>query len=97
VFPGAVHPEAPPDPERTAEAFLSTKKKYKPVARKVRPVLGSTPEQFRVERNITGDPLADMPELPTNPTDFVPTGRYTAERQEAFDKAHSEDFLWPEE
>ncbi|EIW51315.1 uncharacterized protein TRAVEDRAFT_54667 [Trametes versicolor FP-101664 SS1] len=97
VFPGAVHPEAPPDPERTAEVFLSTKKKYKPVARKVRPVLGSTSEQFRVERNITGDPLADMPELPTNPTDFVPTGRYTAERQEAFNKAHSEDFLWPEE
>ena len=38
-----------------------------------------------------------MPQLPTNPGDYVPTGRYTQERKEAFDKAHGGDFLWPEE
>ena len=30
--------------------------KYKPVARKVQPVLGTIPEEFRIERNIVGDP-----------------------------------------
>ena len=78
-------------------SFAATKKKYKPVALKTRPVLGTVPEQFRIIRNIAGDPLASMPRLPTNPANFVPTGRYTQERMEAFDKAHSRDFLWPEE
>ena len=77
--------------------FAATKKKYKPVALKTRPVLGTVPERFRIVRNITGDPLASMPQLPTNPGDYVPTGRYTQERKEAFDKAHDGDFLWPKE
>jgi hypothetical protein len=72
-------------------------KKYKPVALKVRPVFTDLPEEYRILREITGDPLADMPELPTNPTDFVPTGRYSAERREVIDKIHEGDFLWPEE
>ncbi|KDR73773.1 hypothetical protein GALMADRAFT_18463, partial [Galerina marginata CBS 339.88] len=38
-----------------------------------------------------------MPELNPNPTDFVPTGRYTETRQKAFDKVHEGDFLLPEE
>lgn len=80
-----------------SEAYISTKKKYKPVARKIRPVLGSVPEQFRVEREIRGDPLAAMPQLSPCPPDFVPTGRYTAERRDALDKAHGDGFLWPEE
>ncbi|TEB25339.1 DNA/RNA polymerase [Coprinellus micaceus] len=47
--------------------------------------------------NITGDPLTDLPTLPTRPGTFKPTGRYTQERMEAMDKAHSGPFLWPEE
>ena len=72
-------------------------KKYKPVALKVKPVLGELPEEYRIVREIKGDPLANMPKLVENPPDFEPTGRYTAERKEIIDKAHSEDFLWPEE
>lgn len=72
-------------------------KKYKPVALKVRPVLGELPGKFRIVRNITGDPLAGMPTLPVEPSDVVPKGRYTRERMEQMDKAHDDGFLWPEE
>ena len=63
-----------------------TKKKYKPVALKVRPVLTDLPDKFRIIRNITGDPLADIPILDPNPAEFVPYGRYTLERKDLFDK-----------
>ena len=72
-------------------------KKYKPVVLKVKPIMGTLPEQFRIKRKITGDPLADMPELKPKPLDFEPKGRYTEERKEAMDKVHNGDFLWPEE
>jgi hypothetical protein len=72
-------------------------KKYKPVDQKVKPVLGTLPEEFRIIRNITGDPLADMPKLNPNPPDFEPKGRYTEERRKAMDELHNEDFMWPEE
>ena len=71
--------------------------KYKPVALKTRPVYAELPEQFRIRREIIGDPLADMPALEFNPPDFVPTGRYTQERKEEFDRIHKGEFLWPEE
>jgi hypothetical protein len=51
---------------------VSTGKKYKPVDKKVQPVYGTLPEEFRIVR----------------PPDFVPKGRYTQERMEDFDKAH---------
>lgn len=72
-------------------------KKYKPVALKVKPVYAELPEEFRIIREIKGDPLADLPELPVNPSDFKPCGRYTQERMEAMDKVHKGDFLLPEE
>lgn len=71
--------------------------KYKPVAKKVRPIVGELPQHFRIVRKIEGDPLKDMPELSRNPPDFTPTGRYTQERKEVIDNAHAEEFLWPEE
>ena len=40
-------------------------KKYKPVALKVRPVETELPSRFRIVRNIKGDPLQDLPSLPT--------------------------------
>ena len=80
----------------SAETLLSMKKKYKPVALKVKPVIGELPAKFRIIRNIKGDPLATLPTLPTNPPKFEPTGRYTQERMELFDKAHPH-FLLPAE
>ena len=44
-------------------------KKYKPVALKVKLLYQELPEKFRVKRNITGDPLKDMPVLDPNPPD----------------------------
>ena len=82
---------------RTPLAVFAAKKKYKPVAKKVRPVMAELPERFRIVRSILGDPLATLPELPTNPPSFQPNGRYTRERKEYIDKAHPGDFLWPAE
>ena len=72
-------------------------KKYKPVALKVRPVLGELDDKFRIKRNITGDPLEGIPKLNPNPPEFVPTGRYTQERKEIVDRLNGGDFLWKEE
>ena len=55
------------------------------------------PAEFRIKREIIGDPLAEMPKLSTNPPDFEPTGRYTQERKDQFDKVHEGEFLLPEE
>src|SRR5277367_1069328 len=71
--------------------------KYKPVAIKTRPVIGELPAEFRIKREIRGDPLKEMPKLSTNPPDFEPTGRYALERKEKIDKVHKEEFLLPEE
>jgi hypothetical protein len=76
--------------------YLSTKKKYKPVALKVKPVIGTLPDKFRIIRNIVGDPLKDIPKLPTHPPPFTPTGRYTQERKDLFDKLNP-GFLLPTE
>ncbi|KZT63060.1 hypothetical protein DAEQUDRAFT_655157, partial [Daedalea quercina L-15889] len=72
-------------------------KKYKPVALKTRPVLGSVPEQFRIVRDIKGDPLSTMRKLNPNPPPFKPGGRYTAERAAISDKLHDDDLLQPAE
>jgi hypothetical protein len=82
------------DPNR--QIHLATKKKYKPVALKVRPVIGELPEKFRIIRNIVGDPLKHLPVLNPNPTPFEPRGRYTQERKEIFDKLNP-GFLLPAE
>jgi hypothetical protein len=71
-------------------------KKYKPVGLKVRPVYTELPEQYRIKREIKGDPLANLPALNPNPPEFQPEGRYTTERKEDVEERHG-DFLWPEE
>jgi len=73
------------------------KKKYKPVARKVRPVITEIPERFRIIRDIKGDPLAGLPTLNPRPPPFAPCGRYTQERRDIFDAFHKPGFLWDEE
>ena len=54
------------------------------------------PDKFRIIRNIIGNPLKDLPTLPTNPPKFKPTGHYTKEQKDIFDKAHP-SFFWPPE
>ena len=78
------------------ETYLSLKKKYKPVALKVKPVIDDLPEKFRIIRDTKGNPLANLPVLPTNPPKFKPTGRYTQERKDLFDRVHPH-FLLPAE
>jgi hypothetical protein len=59
--------------DHSANIFLSSKKKYKPVAKKVRPVIGELPKKFQIERKIIGDPLDNIPTLNPNPPPFEPT------------------------
>ena len=72
-------------------------KKYKPIALKFRPVETELPSRFRIIRTIKGDPLENMPKLPTHPPAYKPTGRYTEDRKEIIDRAHPGNFLLPEE
>ena len=67
------------------------------MALKTKPIVGELPAEFRIRREIIGDPLADMPKLLPNPPDFEPMGRYTAERKEKIDQRHKGDFLSDEE
>ena len=73
-----------------------TKKKYKPMAKKVKPVIASLPGQYRIIREIQGDPLENMPFLEKVPPPFKPMGRYMAERRETLVKEHK-NFLWDKE
>ena len=93
ISPTSVHANVP---YLARDGNLKTKKRYKPVAQKVRAVLGEMPEKFRVVRKITGDPLKDLPKLSPNPPTFVPTGRYNQERKEIIDKMNP-GFLLPAE
>jgi hypothetical protein len=84
-------------PIAIASADVFASKKYKPVAKKIRPVLTELPEKYRIIRKITGDPLADIPTLNPNPPAFAPSSRYNEERKQVIDQNHPGDFLWPEE
>jgi hypothetical protein len=75
---------------------IAHKKRYKKVATRVRPVETETPPEFRIIRNIIGDPLADLPTLPTNPPEFTPGVRYTEERAKKL-RINQSGFMWPEE
>jgi len=68
-------------------------KKYKPVALKVKPMLGTLPEKFRIIREIMGNPLKDLPRLPEHLPEFTPKGRYITERKEKLDLGHMSNFL----
>ena len=72
-------------------------KKYKPVARKIRPIETELPSRFRIICEVRGDPLQDIPKLNLRPPDFTATGRYTEEQKAQFDQVHNGAFLLPEE
>jgi hypothetical protein len=69
---------------------------YKKVARKVKPVPASLPEDFRTLRRIPSDPLLSLPPLPIHPPDFAPGSRLTQERLDDL-QLNRYNFLWPEE
>jgi len=71
-------------------------KKYKPVALKVKPVLETLPERFRITREIIGDPLKNMPRLPERPPEFQTKGHYNLDRKEKLNTIYPAGFLWPE-
>ena len=73
------HPLRHPSPSDTPLIALVTKKKYKPVALKTHPVLGTLPSKFHIERNIIRDPLADIPTIPLILPPSAPCGCYTKE------------------
>src|SRR6202789_2310375 len=77
--------------------LAASKKKYKPVTQKIRPIVADLPDQFRIIRKITGDPLEHMPKLNPCPPPFSPTPRYSLQHKAIIDKNHPGDFLWPEE
>jgi hypothetical protein len=57
--------------------ILSTQRKYKHIATKVRPVLGDLPEKFHIEREIINNPFDDLPVLYPDSPPFVTTDFYT--------------------
>jgi hypothetical protein len=90
-------PTPVPSPLSTRTDIDAHVYKYKPVAKKIKPIAATLPEEFRTTRQIIGDPLADMPSLSPNPPEFTPTGRYDAAARAIVDANHLGDFLLPEE
>ena len=76
--------------------FTSPSLAYKPVAKKVQPVLAPLKEEYHVLRQLPDDPLAGLITLPTNPPDFVPGQRFTQEHANALDLDPAQ-WLWPKE
>ena len=72
-------------------------KKNKPVALKVCPVETELPSWFRIVCNIKGDPLKDIPLLPTHPPPYQLMGHYTEECKGIINQVHPGDFLLPAE
>ncbi|KZT32857.1 hypothetical protein SISSUDRAFT_967338, partial [Sistotremastrum suecicum HHB10207 ss-3] len=70
----------------------------KPVAKKVNPILGIFPDEFKVVRHFPEDPLKSLPLIPDPLPPFKPGKRLTQER---WDKIEGElkkiGFLWPKE
>ena len=71
--------------------------KYKPVAKKIKPVAVTLPEEFRTTHQIVGDPLAGMPSISLLPPEFSATGHYNEEACDIVDTNHPGNFLLPEE
>jgi hypothetical protein len=76
--------------------FLLTRGRYKPVAKKVHPVIGKLPDKSQIVHKFIGNPLESMPKLnPNPPSIFEPTDWYTLEQQDQINKNHPGGFLWP--
>ncbi len=86
ISPFTVSKLSPPSPQFSSLFYLlSTNtslsvQAYKKVAKKVRPVPASLPEDFRIIRRIPSDPLLTLTPLPIHPPDFLPGLRLTQQR-----------------
>jgi hypothetical protein len=89
-------PAVNPSPSRNHHAYVG-KKKYKPVTKKVKPIGATLPEEFRIVRNIQGDPLADLLILSPSPINFLPTGHYNQASFNIIKKNHPHGFLTTKE
>ena len=85
---------SPPVPT-ISDTSLRSAFAYKKVANKTRPVATTLPENFRITRLEHPNLLANMPPLPTNPPDFVPTERFTQARRDQMELGKG--LLLPEE
>ena len=74
---------------------LVVKKKYRPVALKTHPVLGTLPSKFHIECNIIRDPLTDILIPPLILLPFALWNHYTNEWCNKMDNLHPPGFLWP--
>ena len=89
------HPLRPPSPSNTPLIALVMKKKYKPVALKTHPVLGTLPSKFCIKQNIIRDLLANIQTIPPILPPFSPHSHYTEEQRNKTDNLHLLGFLWP--
>ena len=71
--------------------------KCTPVAKKIKPVAATLPEEFQTTHQIVGDPLAGMPSISPLPPEFSATGHYNEKARDIVDTNHSSDFLLPKE
>lgn len=69
---------------------------YKTVAKKVKPVSGTFPEEARVIRTVPRDPLLTLEPLPFHAPDFVPTTKLTNQRMDELE-VNKDGFLTTEE
>jgi hypothetical protein len=72
------------------------RRKYRKAEDRIQPIATQLPEEFRIIRNIIGDPLENMLVLPTHPPDFVPSLQYMQEWYKKL-QLNPNGFLWPEE
>jgi hypothetical protein len=70
------------------------KRKYRKAENRIQPIVMQLPEEFCIIRNITGDPLENIPALLTHPPDFTPGLWYTQERYDKL-QLNPDGFLWP--
>ena len=73
-----------------------SKKRYKPVDKRIYPIPATFPEEARVTRQFPEDPLLSLTPLSTHPPEFTPTPKITQERLNIL-KINPNGFLWPEE
>ena len=72
------HASPSTDGNSPVEVLLKAKKKYKPIALKVKPIVGKLPKEYWIVRNCVGNLLRGMPTLPP----FSPTGWYNTKCRE---------------
>jgi len=85
------------NPDNLAKIVDCFAKKYKPVTLKVKLILGTLPERFRITREIIGDPLKNMPKLSKQPPEFQTKEHYNLDYKGKLDTVYSSGFLWLEE